>query len=202
MNYLMQAFKPKRYHLSLPHVQFSKIHERRVVSTNYVKGFSDFAEIQVSFRDIIDLSDLWIWIRFQTLPRQSDRDDLCDVVNAYYISGKLGGFNSLNLQIFFAGEADLNSFTYDNKSGSLAAPAYFHDYTSAEFKGIWACFKLDLGTADELSIDVLINILIGFSRNFSCLSEIVFGGEHRSCAMRIKQSRGERLWNLLWDTRG
>lgn len=32
-----------------------------------------------------------------------------------------------------------------------------------EFKGSWARFHVDLGTADELAMDVLINMLVGFS---------------------------------------
>jgi hypothetical protein len=32
-----------------------------------------------------------------------------------------------------------------------------------EFKGSWARFHVDLGTADELAFDVLINMLVGFS---------------------------------------
>jgi hypothetical protein len=35
--------------------------------------------------------------------------------------------------------------------------------SDAEFKGSWARFHVDLGTADELAFDVLINMLTGFS---------------------------------------
>jgi hypothetical protein len=35
--------------------------------------------------------------------------------------------------------------------------------SDAEFKGSWARFHVDLGTADELAFDVLLNMLTGFS---------------------------------------
>lgn len=35
--------------------------------------------------------------------------------------------------------------------------------SDAEFKGSWARFHVDLGTADELALDVLLNMLVGFS---------------------------------------
>jgi hypothetical protein len=44
--------------------------------------------------------------------------------------------------------------------------------SDAEFKGSWARFHVDLGTADELAFDVLLNMLVGFSfevRVFVCV---------------------------------
>jgi len=52
----------------------------------------------------------------------------------------------------------VNEQTLLSCASALSAP-----HSDAEFKGSWARFHIDLGTADELAFDILINMLVGFS---------------------------------------
>jgi hypothetical protein len=56
---------------------------------------------KISFRKVENLGNLWVWVGFEEYPTTQDRENFCDAINAFYITGKLGGFNSLNLQVFF-----------------------------------------------------------------------------------------------------
>jgi hypothetical protein len=49
-----------------------------------------------------------------------------------------------------------------NAMPRCAVPCYA-PCSDAEFKGSWARVHIDLGTADELALDVLLNTLMGFS---------------------------------------
>lgn len=49
-----------------------------------------------------------------------------------------------------------------NAMPRCAVPCYA-PCSDAEFKGSWARVHIDLGTADELALDVLLNMLVGFS---------------------------------------
>ena len=37
--------------------------------------------------------------------------------------------------------------------------------------------RVDLGTADEVALDILINLLVGFSRDVVAISRVTFGGD-------------------------
>ncbi len=41
------------------------------------------------------------------------------------------------------------------------------------------CYRIDLGTCDELALDALINCLAGFSRDVLGLKQVVIGGQNR-----------------------
>ena len=47
-----------------------------------------------------------------------------------------------------------------------------HECTDVEFKGSWARFHLDMGTADELAFDILINMLVGFSAEVAGFTQV------------------------------
>jgi hypothetical protein len=42
------------------------------------------------------------------------------------------------------------------------------------------CGRLDLGTADELALDVLLNMLVGFSADAAGIKSIQIGGDNES----------------------
>jgi hypothetical protein len=60
-----------------------------------------------------------------------------------------------------------------------------------EFKGSWARFHVDMGTADELALDVLLNMLLGFSAEVAGISRIRVGGEHERWALPGDEADGE-----------
>jgi len=56
-----------------------------------------------------------------------DKENFEDAIKAFFIIGKLGGFNSLNLQAFFAGEIELSYFNYKNDEVNRKMPSCFHE---------------------------------------------------------------------------
>ncbi len=40
--------------------------------------------------------------------------------------------------------------------------SFLHDVGEAEHRGAWARVRVDMGTCDELALDVLINMFMGF----------------------------------------
>merc|ERR1712118_539231 len=118
-------------------------------------------------------------------------------IKAFFIVGKLGGYNSLNLQTFFAGDADPSFFQYNDTEAEQKIPACFHELGNIEFKGRWARFFLDIGTADELSIDVLINLLVGLSSDVIPIAQIILGGENDDWRCPYRETRMEQMWSQV-----
>ena len=52
----------------------------------------------VVFRQV-DPFRLWVWVEFNQLPSAKDREMLESVVKAWFMLGKLGGYNSGNMQV-------------------------------------------------------------------------------------------------------
>merc|ERR1712124_185061 len=152
---------------------------------------------KVDFGDLFDLSNIWIWVKFKNIPVDADRENFEEAIKAYYIVGILGGYNSLNLQMFFTEEIKHN-YPYDEtKKLPNPMPAYLHELGKIEYSGAWGRFKIDMGTTDELAFDILINILIGFSLNLTQLENIVIGGDNYIWRKPLKPSRKEQMWNKL-----
>jgi len=160
----------------------------------------DLTTPKVSFRLLKDFSNIWIWVQFKAYPSDSEKENFEEAIKAFFITGKLGGFNSINLQIFYSGETDFSFFHYCNKDADETIPAFLHELGKIEFKGKWARFYLDMGTCDELSLDILVNLLIGFSKEFSTFSHIVFGGENTDWKRPRQTSRMELLWREMRET--
>lgn len=78
--------------------------------------------------------------------------------------------------------------------------ACFHELGNIEFRDSWARFSLDMGTTDELSLDILINLLIGFSKEFTTFTEIILGGENLDWPRSTHKSRLEQLWDRIKET--
>lgn len=158
------------------------------------------SEPKIIFRELEDPSNLWLWIQFENEPTARDKENFEEAIKAFFITGRLGGFNSLNLQVFYAGEIDISFFKYKTDDTDKKTPAYFHELGDIEYKGTWARFFLDIGTADELSVDILVNMLVGFSKEFVALSKIVLGGDNTNWSKPDIQSRNERLWSHVRQT--
>lgn len=52
----------------------------------------------ITFRDV-DVFDLWVWLEFVVPPAQREKELLQNVLKSWFVVGKLGGFNSQNLQV-------------------------------------------------------------------------------------------------------
>lgn len=132
------------------------------------------AQMSINIRRPVDPQNLWIWIEFWALPSPDETDILQEVLNSWYVVGKLGGFNGSNTQIMDEGLFSLSG-KYDQDIGTNL-PSVMHEMTQLETKELWGRFCVDLGSADELGIDVLINMLMVFSKEHVGLRSLCVGG--------------------------
>ena len=138
--------------------------------------------MRVVFRQV-DQWNLWIWAQVRSNLLEEERDTLAEVLKAWFILGKLGGYSSSNLQVQrHADQAlSISAMPYRIEERDTQACG-FHAMGDPEFKGNWMrCWcawwcvprlrvsdselprRFDLGTADEVALDVLINTLTTFS---------------------------------------
>ncbi|XP_042424801.1 uncharacterized protein LOC122012354 isoform X1 [Zingiber officinale] len=111
---------------------------------------------KVNFRDFNPL-DSFIWFELYGAPSDRDVDLLGSVIQSWYVMGRLGAFNSSNLQLANS-SMDYNPL-YDSDKAAQAMPSSFHDIGDVEFQDNWGRVWVDLGTADFLAVDVLLNCL-------------------------------------------
>ena len=82
------------------------------------------------------------------------------VLKGWFMLGKLGGYNSSNLQVHHNADDDQSFFSYDNgETLEESLGSFLHDVGEAEFRGSWARFRVDMGTCDELALDVLVRLI-------------------------------------------
>ncbi|KAK6146367.1 hypothetical protein DH2020_020236 [Rehmannia glutinosa] len=128
---------------------------------------------KVSFRDFNPL-DSFIWFELYGSPSDRDVDLLGSVIQSWYVMGRLGAYNSANLQL---GNSSMEyDPLYDADKGFKVMPSSFHDISDVEFQDNWGRVWVDLGTADFFSIDILLNCLTALSSEYLGIQQVVFGG--------------------------
>ncbi len=132
--------------------------------------------MQIKFREF-DPFDLWIWVRFTTVPSQQERYYLEEVFNSWFFLGKLGGFNAENIQVQEAG-VEISYLEYDQDNAENSMMALMHNMGEFEYQGIWGRCWFDLGTSDGIAIDILINSLQQLSKEYVTIEELIIGGEN------------------------
>ncbi|KAK9130897.1 hypothetical protein Sjap_011384 [Stephania japonica] len=145
------------------------------------KGRADFHKsksgsilaFKVNFRDFNPL-DSYIWIELYGSPSDRDVDLIGSVIQSWYVMGRLGAFNSSNLQL--ASSSMEYDPLYDADRGFQVMSSSFHDIGDVEFQDNWGRFWVDLGTSDFLAIDVLLNCLTVLSSEYVGIQQVVFGG--------------------------
>jgi len=133
------------------------------------------AQMRVTFEEV-DCFSLWIWFEFWEVPSEPEREMLANVLDSWFILGKLGSFNTLNLQLNNNYNTNVSFFNYDESELESSLPAAFHEMEQPEYQDHVGRFWVDLGTCDELAIDVLINALHNFSREYVSIRELQIGG--------------------------
>ncbi|GMY18568.1 hypothetical protein FCV25MIE_13807 [Fagus crenata] len=128
---------------------------------------------KVSFRDFNPL-DSYIWFELYGSPSDRDVDLIGSVIQSWYVMGRMGAFNSANLQL--ANSSMEYNPLYDANKGFNVMPSSFHDISDVEFQDNWGRFWVDLGTSDYFAIDVLLNCLTVLSSDYLGIQQIVFGG--------------------------
>lgn len=128
---------------------------------------------KVTFRDFNPL-DSYIWFELYGSPSDRDVNLIGSVIQAWYVMGRLGAYNSSNLQMSNS-SMDYDPL-YDSDKGFKVMPSSFHDISDVEFQDNWGRVWVDLGTADYFAIDVLLNCLTNISSEYLGIQQIVFGG--------------------------
>ncbi|XP_057813037.1 uncharacterized protein LOC131027081 isoform X2 [Cryptomeria japonica] len=116
--------------------------------------------MNVSFRDF-NPTDSYIWIELYGVPSDKHIDFIGNTIRSWYVLGRLGGFNSTNMQLTQLGITA--KLRYNEDQASKALTSSLHDISDVEFQDNLARFWIDMGTSDVLALDILINSLIGLS---------------------------------------
>jgi hypothetical protein len=132
--------------------------------------------MHVEFREC-DFFDLWIWSEFSTVPSQMEQQYFEEVLDSWFLLGKLGGFNAENLQVQDTG-LEISYMQYDEAASDNAFMALMHNMGEIEYQGTWARCWFDLGTTDAIALDILINALKQFSKDYVVIERLIIGGEN------------------------
>jgi Protein of unknown function (DUF3531) len=133
--------------------------------------------MQVQFREYNPF-DVWIWVEFDMVPSEREKQYVEEVFNSWFFLGKLGGFNAENLQVQDVGW-EVSHMEYDHQaSSSDGLMALMHNMGEFEYEGVWGRCWFDLGTSDAIALDILINALQQFSQDFVPLQSLIIGGEN------------------------
>ncbi len=130
--------------------------------------------MEISFREI-DPFNCWIWLQFSEIPSDGEKNYIDGIFDSWYVIGRLGGFNSENLQAHH-NASDLSWMSYDNNEAERVLPSVMHNLGHLEYQGEWGRCWVDLGTSDAIAIDVLINGLLQVNDEVVQLKKIIIGG--------------------------
>ncbi|KAJ3672257.1 hypothetical protein LUZ60_006978 [Juncus effusus] len=128
----------------------------------------------VSFRDFNPLSS-YIWIELYGEATERDVDLLGTAIQSWYVMGRLGAYNSSNLQLI--DDPMSHNPLYDSEKATKVIPSSFHDISDVEFQDNMARVWVDLGTTDFFALDVLLNCLTVLSSEHLGIKQVVFGGK-------------------------
>lgn len=132
--------------------------------------------MQIEFREC-DFFNLWVWLQFETVPSPLEQQYIDEILDCWFFLGKLGGFNAENLQVQETG-LDLSYMHYRDDLAEDSLLSVMHNMGEVEYRGIWARCWFDLGTSDAIALDVLINALRQFSREYVAITGLFIGGEN------------------------
>lgn len=141
--------------------------------------------------------NVWIWVEFAESPTSVEQQYLEEVFNSWFFLGKLGGFNAENLQVQETG-LELSFLDYDNQQTDSALMAVMHNMGEFEYQDQWGRCWFDLGTSDAVSLDVLINALTLFSRDYVPLNGLMIGGENPDWPL-AESPQQEEISRLAWS---
>ncbi|XP_010244341.1 PREDICTED: uncharacterized protein LOC104588200 [Nelumbo nucifera] len=121
-----------------------------------------------------DFSNSYIWFEFYNAPLPNDISLICDAIRAWHIIGRLGGCNSMNMQL---SQAPLDKRpNYDAIQGANVTPTTFYNIGDFEIQENLARIWVDIGTSEPLLLDVLINALTQISSDYIGIKQVAFGG--------------------------
>ncbi|XP_057968949.1 uncharacterized protein LOC131158238 [Malania oleifera] len=129
--------------------------------------------LKVTFNKF-DFSDSYIWLEFCNIPLEKDISLICDAIRAWFVVGRLGGCNSMNMQL---SQAPLDQRpSYDAIQGANLEPTTFYNIGDLEVQDNLARVWVDIGVTEPLLLDVLVNALTQISSDHVGIKQLVFGG--------------------------
>jgi hypothetical protein len=144
--------------------------------------------MNVQFREF-DPFNVWIWIEFGMNPSEMEKQYLEEVLNSWFFIGKLGGFNAESLQVQDVG-LEISHMDYNGDGAEESLSALMHNMGDVEYEGGWARCWFDLGTSDAIALDVLINALRQFSKDYVNLESLIIGGENEDWSLGDRKYAG------------
>ncbi|XP_068329779.1 uncharacterized protein [Pyrus communis] len=119
-------------------------------------------------------SNSYIWFEFYNTPLEQDVTLISDTIRSWHIIGRMGGCNSMNMQLSQSPFDKRPS--YDAIQGANVTPTTFYNIGDLEVQDNLARVWVDIGTSEPLLLDVLINALTQISSDFVGIKQVVFGG--------------------------
>lgn len=141
--------------------------------------------MNIQFREFNSF-DLWLWLEFETVISEQEKQYLEEVFDSWFFLGKLGGFNAENLQVQEAGY-ELSYLRYEAGLSDRSLMALMHNMSEIEYEGCWARCWFDLGTSDAIALDVLLNALQQFDQEFIKIAQLLIGGENEDWPVPERQ---------------
>ncbi|MBL1209274.1 DUF3531 family protein [Geminocystis sp. GBBB08] len=132
--------------------------------------------MEIKFREFNPF-DVWIWLEFDHVPSEMEKQYVEELFNSWFYVGKLGGFNAENLQIQELG-IDISYMEYDQDLADNSMMSPMHNMGEFEFLGHWGRCWFDLGTSDLIAIDILINALRELGKEYVEINQLIIGGEN------------------------
>jgi len=149
--------------------------------------------MKIEFREINPF-DVWIWLRFSTVPSEREKQFVEELFDSWFYVGKLGGFNAENLQVQETG-LDISYLHYDQDGYQNSLLALMHNMGEFEYNGDWGRCWFDLGTSDAIALDVLINSLTQLGQEYVTIDEIYIGGENTDWPIENSDSRPSFIYD-------
>lgn len=149
--------------------------------------------MQVYFREINPF-DLWIWIKFSTVPSRRETEFVEELFNSWFYLGKLGGFNAENLQVQDTG-LEVSYINYDQNGYDKSLLALMHNMGEFEYEGVWGRCWFDLGTTDAIALDILINALTQLGNEYVTIEEVYIGGENSDWLVEDSDTRPSFIYD-------
>ncbi len=149
--------------------------------------------MQVYFREVNPF-DVWIWIKFSTVPSRRETEFVEELFNSWFYLGKLGGFNAENLQVQDTG-LEVSYMNYDQDGYDKSLLALMHNMGEFEYQGVWGRCWFDLGTSDAIAIDVLVNALTQLGNEYVTIEEVYIGGENSDWLVEDSNTRPSFIYD-------
>ncbi|CAL4949247.1 unnamed protein product [Urochloa decumbens] len=122
-----------------------------------------------------DFSNSYIWFEFYNALLLKDATLISDALRSWHIVGRLGGCNSMNMQLSQL-PLDCKRPTYDALEGANITPTSFYNIGDLEIQDSLARVWVDIGIHEPLLLDILLNALTTISSDHVGIKQVQFGG--------------------------